>query len=83
MPEAFQSHVDAALTNASVAYSNASFAADAIAPMVPVRKQSDKYFVLDEAREPGHPRVAERRGSEQEERRHERSTSDGWPGRSG
>lgn len=51
MPTASQVHIDAALTNLSVAYRNAHFIADAVAPVVGVRKQSDKYFVLDADRE--------------------------------
>ncbi len=51
MPETNQVHVDAALTQVSVAYRNADFIADAVAPVVPVRKQSDKYFVVDPTRE--------------------------------
>jgi len=46
-----QVHIDAALTNVSVAYRNTHFIADLIAPVVGVRKQSDKYFVLDIDRE--------------------------------
>lgn len=39
-------HIDAALTNISVAYvqSEANFIADKVFPVVPVNKQSDKYF---------------------------------------
>jgi hypothetical protein len=51
MPEPSQVHVDAALTAVSVAYRNPEYAADAVAPPVPVRKQSDKYFVYDAERE--------------------------------
>mgnify|MGYP006283507545 CR=1 FL=1 len=51
MPAPNQVHIDAALTNLSVGYRNPSFIADALAPVVPVRKQSDKYFVYDSARE--------------------------------
>jgi len=51
MPETSQVHVDAALTNLSVAYNNPAFAGDLIAPLVPVRKQSDRYFVLDAERD--------------------------------
>jgi hypothetical protein len=51
MPEANQVHVDAALTNVSVAYRNNEYIADAVAPSVAVRKQSDKYFIYDSERE--------------------------------
>ena len=51
MPEVSQVHIDAALTNVCVAYSNPNFVADAIAPPVAVRKQSDKYFIYDSERE--------------------------------
>lgn len=51
MPETTQVHIDAALTNVSVAYRNADYIADLIAPPVSVRKQSDKYFIYDAERE--------------------------------
>jgi hypothetical protein len=51
MPTASEVHIDAALTNLSVGYRNPAFIADELAPIVPVRKQSDKYFVHDAARE--------------------------------
>ena len=51
MPEVSQVHIDAALTNVCVAYSNPSFLADVIAPPVAVRKQSDRYFIYDADRE--------------------------------
>ncbi|MBM3334198.1 hypothetical protein FJY63_06010 [Candidatus Sumerlaeota bacterium] len=51
MPEVSQVHIDAALTNVCVAYSNPNFVADLIAPPVAVRKQSDRYFIYDAARE--------------------------------
>lgn len=38
-------HVDAALTNISIAYAPQGFIADIIAPVVPVDKESDKYYV--------------------------------------
>lgn len=47
MPEPQQVHVDAALTNISLAYKNSDFIAELIAPQVPVRKQSDRYYVHD------------------------------------
>lgn len=51
MPQASEVHIDAALTNLSVGYRNAAFIADQLAPVVPVRKQSDKYFIHDAERE--------------------------------
>lgn len=51
MPEVSQVHVDVALANVSIAYANASFIAEKIAPPVLVRKQSGKYFVYDAERE--------------------------------
>lgn len=38
-------HIDAALTNISVSYAPQGFIADIIAPVVPVEKESDKYYV--------------------------------------
>ena len=51
MPEVSQVHIDAALTNVSVAYRNPDYIADIIAPQVAVRKQSDKYYIYDAERE--------------------------------
>jgi len=51
MPDVSQVHLDAALSNVSVAYRNAAFIADRLAPPVAVRKQSDRYFVLDPGRD--------------------------------
>jgi hypothetical protein len=51
MPEVSQVHIDAALTNVCVAYSNPNFVADLVAPPVAVRKQSDRYFIYDAERE--------------------------------
>ena len=47
MPDPTTVHIDAALTSVSVAYQNNEFIAELVAPTVPVRKQSDRYFVLD------------------------------------
>lgn len=49
MPTKSQVHIDRALTNMSVAYLQAesAFIADRAFPKVPVRKQSDVYFVYD------------------------------------
>lgn len=51
MPEVTQVHIDAALTNVSVAYRNTAFIADELAPVVGVRKQFDRYFIHDAERE--------------------------------
>lgn len=51
MPEVTQVHIDAALTNVSVAYKNEDYISDIIAPQVSVRKQSDKYYIYDAERE--------------------------------
>ncbi len=51
MPEISQVHASMALTNISVAYKNPAFIADTLAPPVPVRKQQDKYFIVDSDRE--------------------------------
>jgi hypothetical protein len=53
MPQPTQSevHVDAILTNISVAYiqKKSNFIAQTVFPVVPVEKQSDKYFIYDKA----------------------------------
>lgn len=46
-PTARQSHIDRALTNISIAYSNAAYVWPQVFPRVPVQKMSDKYFVFD------------------------------------
>lgn len=51
MPEVSQVHIDVALTNVSVAYRNPAFISDTLAPVVGVRKQSDRYFIYDAERE--------------------------------
>ncbi len=51
MPQVQEVHIDAALTNLSVGYRNAAFIADQLAPVVAVRKQFDRYFIHDTARE--------------------------------
>jgi hypothetical protein len=51
MPTTNQVHIDTALTNVSVAYKNAHYIADTLAPAIGVRKQSDKYFVYDTDRD--------------------------------
>lgn len=51
MPEVSQVHVNVALTNLSVGYRNPAFISDIIAPPVAVRKQQDRYYIYDAARE--------------------------------
>ncbi len=51
MPDVSQVHIDVALTNVSVAYTNPDYISDIISPPVPVRKQSDKYFIYDPNRD--------------------------------
>jgi hypothetical protein len=38
-------HIDTALTNVTVSYNPGGFIADIVAPVVPVSKESDKYYV--------------------------------------
>ena len=59
MPETTQVHVNMALTNVSVAYRNLAFIADVIAPPVGVRKQQDRYFIIDSEREAFRSEVAQ------------------------
>ena len=49
MPTKAQAHIDRALTNMSVAYmqDESAFIADKVFPKVPVKKQSDTYFVYN------------------------------------
>lgn len=49
MPTKAQAHIDRALTNISVAYmqDESSFIADKVFPRIPVKKQSDVYFVYN------------------------------------
>lgn len=51
MPPVSQVHIDAPLTNLSLAYRNTEFVADQVLPTVPVVKQSDKYYIYDAAKE--------------------------------
>jgi hypothetical protein len=51
MPTPQEVHIDAALTNVAVGYANSAFIADLIAPPVVVKKQSDRYYIFDSARE--------------------------------
>ena len=48
-PTAQQSHIDRALTNVSIAYTNAAYIWDAIFPQVQVAKQTDKFFTFPKA----------------------------------
>lgn len=49
MPTKGQAHIDRALTNISVAYiqDESNFIADKVFPQIPVKKQSDTYFVYN------------------------------------
>lgn len=51
MPDISQVHHDIALTNVSIAYRNSAYIAGEIAREVPVRKQSNRYFVYDPGRD--------------------------------
>lgn len=42
-------HVDAALSNISIAYRNGTYIAEKVFPVVKVNKQSDKYFIFSKA----------------------------------
>jgi hypothetical protein len=61
MPDISMVHVDQALTEVSIAYHNAQMVADQLFPVIPVNKQSNKYFIyskdrfrsVDDARRPG------------------------------
>lgn len=46
-PTAGDVHVDAALSEIAIAYRNKQFIADQVLPLVPVEKQSDKYYIWD------------------------------------
>ena len=48
-PTAQQSHIDRALTNVSIAYSNAEYIWDQIFPQVAVAKQTNKFFTFPKA----------------------------------
>jgi hypothetical protein len=51
MPEVSQVHINVALTNVSLGFRNPAFISDLVAPPVAVRKQQDRYFIYDSARE--------------------------------
>ena len=44
MPKKGDIHVDQAMTNLAISYRNPGFIADQVMPIVPVKKESDKYF---------------------------------------
>jgi hypothetical protein len=50
MPEVSAIHIDAALTNLSVAYPTNNLISERLFPDVPVLKQSDKYYICDATR---------------------------------
>src|SRR6266568_4296128 len=45
MPQLGTIHIDTALTNVSVKYTNESYIAEVVFPAIPVEKRSDKWFV--------------------------------------
>jgi len=47
MPELENVHTDAILTNISVMYRNAAYVGTQLMPVVPVKKESDKYYIYD------------------------------------
>ncbi len=47
MPDLANVHIDVALTNLSVAYTNEDYVAHRVFPVVPVEKRSDKYYVYN------------------------------------
>lgn len=47
MPELENVHTDAILTNISVMYRNAAYVGTRLMPIVPVKKESDKYYIYD------------------------------------
>jgi hypothetical protein len=51
MPDVSSVHYDVALTNVSIAYQNNAYLCQELAPEIPVRRQSDKYFIYDPERE--------------------------------
>ena len=48
-PTVSQVHIDRAITNAAIQYRNLEFIAEQVAPVVPVVKDSDKYFIFTKA----------------------------------
>jgi len=47
MPEPNDVHVDAILSNISIKYSNAAYVGLQLMPVVPVKKESDKYYIYN------------------------------------
>ena len=47
MPDLANIHIDVALTNVSIGYTNASYIADMVFPRIPVALRSDKYFLYN------------------------------------
>lgn len=48
-PTARDRHLDAAMTNVSIAYRNTNYIADQVFPVVTVQKMTDKYFIFDKS----------------------------------
>jgi hypothetical protein len=61
MPTVGSVHVSAALSNLAIKYKNPNFVADKVAPVIPVKKESDRYYIfsreelrdMDSLRAPG------------------------------
>lgn len=51
MPNISQVHINAAMTELSAKYGQGGFISDQLFPVVPVKKQSDYYYIFDSARE--------------------------------
>lgn len=51
MPDIANVHHDIALTNVSISYRNGAYISQLLSPEVSVRKQSNKYFIYDSARD--------------------------------
>jgi hypothetical protein len=50
MPSTNTVHVDKALSNISIAYRNTSYCADLISPLIPVKFESDRYYIYGKER---------------------------------
>lgn len=64
MPVQGPIHVDRALTNLSIAYRSEGLVADQLFPVVPVKKESDVYFIFDKANSLRTPLALRANGSE-------------------
>jgi len=50
MPDKRDLHIDAVLTGISIAFKNPGFVADVVFPLVPVKHESDKYYIYGKER---------------------------------